>query len=102
MISTPRDANTPGRGEPMNDMKLGITLVAAAVALAGCGEQKPAAKAEAKPAAAAPAALEVKIGHVGPLTGGIAHLGKDNQNGARLAVAQANAARTPLAGQGVN
>src|SRR2546422_2446889 len=40
----------PGRGEPMNDMKLGITLIAAAVALAGCGEQKPAAKAEAKPA----------------------------------------------------
>lgn len=28
----------------------------------------------------------VKIGHVAPLTGGIAHLGKDNENGARLAV----------------
>jgi len=25
----------------MNDMKLGITLIAAAVALAGCGEQNP-------------------------------------------------------------
>ena len=46
----------------MNDMKLGITLIAAAVALAGCGEQKPAAKAEAKPAPAAPSVLEVKIG----------------------------------------
>ncbi len=32
----------------MNDMKLGITLIAAAVALAGCGEQKPAAKARWK------------------------------------------------------
>src|SRR5206468_2237389 len=66
----------------MKDMKLGITLIAAAVALAGCGEQKPAAKAQAKPAAAAPSVLEVKIGHVGPLTGGIAHLGKDNENDA--------------------
>ena len=28
----------------------------------------------------------VKIGHVGPLTGAIAHLGKDNENGARLAI----------------
>ncbi len=27
----------------------------------------------------------VKIGHVGPLSGAIAHLGKDNENGARLA-----------------
>src|SRR5882672_10086831 len=77
-------------------MKLGITLIAAVVTLAGCGEQKPAAKAEAKPAA--PSALEVKIGHVGPLTGGIAHLGKDNENGARLAVEEANAARTKVAG----
>src|SRR3989441_11703615 len=83
----------------MNDMKLGITLIAAAVALAGCGEQKPAAKAEAKPAA--PSALEVKIGHVGPLTGGIAHLGKDNENGARLAVQEAHAARTRTDGQEV-
>ena len=85
----------------MNDMKLGITLIAAAVALAGCGEQKPAAKAEARPAAAAPSVLEVKIGHVGPLTGGIAHLGKDNENGARLAVEEANAARTRIDGKEV-
>jgi branched-chain amino acid transport system substrate-binding protein len=33
----------------------------------------------------------VKIGHVAPLTGGIAHLGKDNENGARLAVEEINA-----------
>ena len=85
----------------MNDMKLGITLIAAAVALAACGEQKPAAKSEAKPSAAAPSALEVKIGHVGPLTGGIAHLGKDNENGARLAVEEANAARTRIDGKEV-
>jgi branched-chain amino acid transport system substrate-binding protein len=85
----------------MNNMKLGITLIAAAVALAGCGEQKPAAKSEAKPSTAAPSALEVKIGHVGPLTGGIAHLGKDNENGARLAVEEANAAKTKIDGKEV-
>ncbi|MEK8048449.1 branched-chain amino acid ABC transporter substrate-binding protein, partial [Ideonella sp. LYT19W] len=30
--------------------------------------------------------LVVKIGHVGPTSGGIAHLGKDNENGARMAI----------------
>jgi branched-chain amino acid transport system substrate-binding protein len=85
--------------------KAGITLVAAIFALAGCGEQqKPAAKSDAKPAAEAPkapAAQEVKIGHVAPLTGGIAHLGKDNENGARLAVDEANAAGVKLGGNAV-
>lgn len=33
----------------------------------------------------------VKIGHVAPLTGEIAHLGKDNENGARLAIEEINA-----------
>jgi len=91
--------------------KLGITLIAAAFALIGCGEQKPAPKAEAPkgkseakaeaPKPAAEAALEVKIGHVGPLTGGIAHLGKDNENGARLAVEEANAAGIKIDGKAV-
>ncbi len=35
--------------------------------------------------------LEVKIGHVGPLTGPIARQGKDNENGARLAIEELNA-----------
>jgi branched-chain amino acid transport system substrate-binding protein len=86
--------------------KLTITLVAAAVALIGCGEQKPPAKAESKAtdsAKAAPAAggTEVRIGHVGPLTGGIAHLGKDNENGARLAIEEANTAGTKIGGNAV-
>jgi len=87
--------------------KLGVTLVAAAFAFAGCGEQpKPAAKGdtkagEAAKASAAPAAQEVRIGHVAPLTGGIAHLGKDNENGARLAVDEANAAGLKLGGNAV-
>lgn len=33
----------------------------------------------------------VKIGHVAPLTGPIAHLGKDNENAARLAIEEINA-----------
>jgi branched-chain amino acid transport system substrate-binding protein len=86
--------------------KVGITLIAAAVALIGCGEQKPPAKAESKSAdtakAAPPAAgTEVRIGHVAPLTGGIAHLGKDNENGARLAIEEANAAKVQIGGQAV-
>jgi branched-chain amino acid transport system substrate-binding protein len=36
-----------------------------------------------------------------PLTGGIAHLGKDNENGARLAVDEANAAKPKLGGRDV-
>ena len=45
--------------------------------------------------------LEVKIGHVAPLTGGIAHLGKDNENGARLAVEEANARKPQIDGKEV-
>jgi branched-chain amino acid transport system substrate-binding protein len=85
--------------------RVGIALAAAAFALAGCGEQqKPAAKNDAKSAAEAPkasAAQEVRIGHVAPLTGGIAHLGKDNENGARLAIEEANAAGVKLGGNAV-
>ena len=73
--------------------KVAPLAIAAAVALAACGkkEEAPAPKAEPAKAAAAPAEV-IKIGHVGPLTGGIAHLGKDNENGARLAVEEINAA----------
>ena len=35
--------------------------------------------------------LTVRIGHVGPISGPAAHLGKDNVNGARLAIADLNA-----------
>jgi branched-chain amino acid transport system substrate-binding protein len=86
----------------MNNSKLVVSVFAAA-ALMACGDQKPAPKAEkAEKAAAAPASgMEVKIGHVGPLTGQIAHLGKDNENGARLAVDEANAAGIKIGGQAV-
>jgi branched-chain amino acid transport system substrate-binding protein len=78
--------------------KLAPIAVAIAVALTACGKTEEPKKAAEAPKAAAPAAPApaagdvVKIGHVGPLTGGIAHLGKDNENGARLAVDEINAA----------
>ncbi len=43
----------------------------------------------------------VKIGQAGPLTGPIAHLGKDNENGVRLAIEEANAAGLVIGGQQV-
>lgn len=82
----------------MNNTRIATTLLAASIALIGCGEEKPAPKPEAK-GEAAPAALEIKIGHAAPLTGGIAHLGKDNENGARLAIDEANAASITIDGK---
>jgi len=41
----------------------------------------------------------VKIGHVGPLSGQIAHLGKDNENGARMAVDVLNAKGVSIGGK---
>src|SRR5258707_158313 len=85
----------------MNNSRIALTLLAAALGLAGCGDKpapKPAAKSDA-PAAPAVAGIDIKIGHVGPLTGQIAHLGKDNENGARLAIEQANEAKIKIDGK---
>jgi branched-chain amino acid transport system substrate-binding protein len=68
----------------MRYSRIVLTLAALALVLAGCGKSG-----------------DVKIGHVAPLTGGIAHLGKDNENGARLAVEEANAAKTKIDGKEV-
>ena len=96
----------------MNYQRIGMTLVAAAVvSVYGCGREEPK-KAEAPTsttpttttAAAPPPAddtVTVKIGHAGPLTGGIAHLGKDNENGARLAVEQATGKKMKIGGKTV-
>jgi branched-chain amino acid transport system substrate-binding protein len=43
--------------------------------------------------------LIVKIGHVGPTSGAIAHLGKDNENGARLAIEELNAKGVTIGGK---
>jgi branched-chain amino acid transport system substrate-binding protein len=70
----------------MKRSSFALVGIAAAVALAGCGQQQ---------------SSDIKIGHAGPTTGGIAHLGKDNENGARLAIEQANEAKIKLGGKEV-
>ncbi len=59
--------------------------------LTGCGKQ----------AANTADAAVVRIGQVAPLTGPQAHLGKDNDNGARLAMDEINAAGLTLGGKKV-
>jgi branched-chain amino acid transport system substrate-binding protein len=49
-------------------------------------------------AVSAQAQTVVKIGHVGPISGAIAHLGKDNENGARLAIEDLNAKGISIGG----
>lgn len=41
----------------------------------------------------------VRLGHVGPTSGSIAHLGKDNENGARLAIEELNAKGLTIGGK---
>jgi branched-chain amino acid transport system substrate-binding protein len=43
----------------------------------------------------------VKIGHVAPISGAIAHLGKDNENGARMAIEELNAKGVKIGGKAV-
>ena len=62
--------------------------------LAACGRGE-------TPVAAATNAVTVVIGHAGPLTGGIAHQGKDDENGVALAIAQANARGLVIGGKAV-
>ena len=72
--------------------RIPVLLVALVLAAAsGCSEKAgtPSGK------------VSVVIGSVAPLTGGIAHLGKDNENGARLAIEEANAAGTRLGGKDI-
>ena len=86
-------------------LNLKLALIAAAVALAACGKKEEAAPAAPAAPVAAPAAAPapagdnvIKIGHVGPTSGAIAHLGKDNENGARMAIEELNAANLTING----
>lgn len=45
--------------------------------------------------------MVVKIGHVGPISGAIAHLGKDNENGAKMAIEELNAKGVTIGGKKV-
>ena len=82
-----------------------------AVSIAGCGKKEdapaPATPAPAPaPTAAAPAPaaadeMVVKIGHVAPISGAQAHLGKDNENGAVMAIDELNAKGVMIDGKKV-
>ncbi len=66
-------------------------LLVVALVLAGCGK--------APPPAATSDTLLIRIGSVAPLTGPQSHLGHDNENGARLAIADANTQNIVIAGK---
>jgi branched-chain amino acid transport system substrate-binding protein len=76
-------------------LALAVTLALGVVACGKKEEPKPA------PQAAAPAGITVTIAHAGPLTGSIAHLGKDDENGVALALAQANDKKLVIDGKPV-
>ncbi len=83
------------KASKVNFVKSAIALSAVALIMTGCG--KGGDKAASSPADG----VEVKIGHVAPLTGPIAHLGKDNENGARLALEEINKAGLTIDGKKV-
>ena len=58
--------------------------VALALGLAACGQKEEPKKAAAPAQPAAPAGVTVTLAHAGPLTGSIAHLGKDEDYTAPL------------------
>lgn len=75
----------------MHSSKLALSVVSLtlAISIAGCGN-----KAET-------GSNVIKIGSVAPLTGPQTHIGKDNENGARLAVDEINAKGLELGGKKV-
>lgn len=76
----------------------------AAILLTACGKKEEGAPAASAPAAAPAAAADssvIKIGHVAPTSGAIAHLGKDNEYGARLAIEELNAQGVTIGGKKV-
>lgn len=67
-------------------MKLKVTALAAFAMVAGFASAQNAV---------------VKIGHVAPMSGGQAHYGKDNENGARMAIEDLNAKGVVIGGKKV-
>ena len=65
-----------------------VALAAVALTLVACGKK-------------ADDVQVIKIGHVAPTSGAIAHLGKDNENGAKMAIEELNAAGIKLGGKAV-
>jgi branched-chain amino acid transport system substrate-binding protein len=85
-------------------LSLAVTM---ALGLAACGPKDEPKKSSTSTtttttaAPAAPAGVTITIAHAGPLTGSIAHLGKDDENGVALAIDQANAKKITIDGKPV-
>lgn len=75
---------------------LTVAALAAAVGLAACSKNE-----NRDAGVAADGSLVVKVGHAAPLTGPQAHLGKDNENGVRLAIDELNARGVEVGGKKV-
>mgnify|MGYP001627443398 CR=1 FL=1 len=75
---------------------LTLAMLAATVGLAACSKKEEAA---GESPVAASGELVVRIGHAAPLTGPQAHLGKDNENGVRLAIEELNAKGIEIGGR---
>ncbi|HTH94379.1 MAG TPA: branched-chain amino acid ABC transporter substrate-binding protein [Rhodocyclaceae bacterium] len=75
-------------------MKTLLLPLSAALLLAACGKHDTAAQTD-------PNTLLVTIGHSAPLTGPQAHIGKDTENGARMAIDDANAQNIQIGGKTV-
>lgn len=69
-----------------------IAAVLASFTLSGCSKKEVVVDSDT---------LDVKIGHAAPLTGPQAHLGKDAQNGAQLAIDDLNAEPMKIGGKNV-
>jgi branched-chain amino acid transport system substrate-binding protein len=74
---------------------LSLSIIAA-LSVIGCGKEAPPPAPAVQAPPPPPPPLVVKLGHAAPLTGPQAHIGKDNENGARLAVEDANAAKIKI------
>jgi branched-chain amino acid transport system substrate-binding protein len=83
---------------------LSAISLAVALGLSACGKEAPPPPPPVlapAPPTPPPPPLVIKLGHAAPLTGPQAHLGKDNENGALLAIDDVNAAHLKIGGRDV-
>ena len=78
-----------------------LSLLSLSLLLAACSNASNEAKktAQATTPTSTTGEVVVKIGHAGPLTGGLANIGKDDENGAQLAIDEINAKGLTVNGQ---
>jgi branched-chain amino acid transport system substrate-binding protein len=90
----------PGSG-PAHGQSAGASAAAAAPGMAAAPAAPAATAAPAAPAApsSADAPLVVRIAHAGPVSGPIASLGKDEENGVRMALDELNAKGLEIGGR---